>query len=148
MSKHPLIVNTEWLAERLEDPNLRIVDATTFLKIPDSEEEEVGMWSGRDAYNQGHIPGAVFADLMHELSDPEAPLPMTVPPQILAITVRKSMVCKLFIIKARSIIRILKILSHPLSNCPNQSILTRKKDRCCDQTLTNTFSKEIKIMSV
>ncbi|WP_423800724.1 sulfurtransferase [Neobacillus sp. SAB-20_R2A] len=81
MSKHPLIVNTEWLAERLEDPNLRIVDATTFLKIPDSEKEEVGMWSGRDAYNQGHIPGAVFADLMHELSDPEAPLPMTVPPR-------------------------------------------------------------------
>ncbi len=81
MSKHPLIVTTEWLAERLGDPHLRILDATTFLKIPDKEGEEVGMWSGRDSYNQGHIPGAVFADLMNELSDPNAPLPMTVPPR-------------------------------------------------------------------
>jgi len=81
MNKHPLIVNTEWLAERLEDPNLRILDATTFLKMPDKENEEVGMWSGRDAYNQGHIPGAVYADLMNELSDPKAPLPMMVPPR-------------------------------------------------------------------
>lgn len=78
---HPLIVNTEWLAERMEDPNLRILDATTFLKISDKEGEDVGMWPGRDAYNQGHIPGAVYADLMKELSDPEAPLPMTVPPR-------------------------------------------------------------------
>lgn len=81
MSKHPLIVNTEWLAERLEDPNLRIVDATTFLKIPDKEGEDVGMWSGKDSYNEGHIPGAVYADLMNELSDPNAPIPMTVPPR-------------------------------------------------------------------
>lgn len=81
MSKHPLIVNTEWLAERLEDPNLRIVDATTFLKIPDKEGEDVGMWSGKDSYNEGHIPGAVYADLMNDLSDPSAPLPMTVPPR-------------------------------------------------------------------
>ncbi|WP_077212821.1 sulfurtransferase [Bacillus dakarensis] len=81
MSKHPLIVNTEWLAARLEDPNLRIIDATTFLKMPEKEGEQVGMWSGRDAYNKGHIPGAVYADLMNELSDPEASLPMTVPPR-------------------------------------------------------------------
>lgn len=81
MNKYPLIVNTEWLAQRLEDSNLRILDATTFLKIPDKEGEETGMWSGRDAYNQGHIPGAVYADLMNELSNPESPLPMTVPPR-------------------------------------------------------------------
>lgn len=81
MSKHPLIVKTEWLAERLEDPKLRILDATTFLKMPDKDNGQVGMWSGKDAYNEGHIPGAVYADLMHELSDPNAPLPMTVPPR-------------------------------------------------------------------
>jgi len=81
MSKNPLIVNTEWLAARLDDLDLRIIDATTFLKMPEKEGEQVGMWSGQDAFNQGHIPGAVYADLMNELSDPEAPLPMTVPPR-------------------------------------------------------------------
>ncbi|MBD8070161.1 sulfurtransferase [Bacillus sp. PS06] len=81
MSKHPLIVTTEWLSERLEDQALRIIDASTFLKIPDKEGEEVGMWSGKDSYNEGHIPGAVYADLMNELSDPNSPIPMTVPPR-------------------------------------------------------------------
>jgi len=80
MGKHPLIVDTEWLAERLEDPHLRLLDATTFLKIPE-KEGETGIWSGRDAYNEGHIPGAVFADLLNELSDPDAELPFTVPPR-------------------------------------------------------------------
>mgnify|MGYP001198264015 CR=1 FL=1 len=80
MEKHPLIVDTNWLAERLDDPKLRIIDATTFLKIPENGGE-TGIWSGRDAYEKGHIPGAVFADLLTDLSDPEAKLPMTVPPR-------------------------------------------------------------------
>ena len=40
---HPeLLVETEWLAQHLDDPNLRIVDCDT-----------------RDAYRRAHIPGAV-----------------------------------------------------------------------------------------
>ena len=35
--------------------------------------------SGREGYDAGHIPGAAFADLITELSDPTSGLPFTVP---------------------------------------------------------------------
>jgi thiosulfate/3-mercaptopyruvate sulfurtransferase len=47
------IVSPEWLHEHLDDPNLRIVDFRWYL---------LG-GKGRDAYDRGHIPGAVFVDL-------------------------------------------------------------------------------------
>ena len=47
------IVSPEWLREHLDDANLRIVDFRWYL---------LG-GKGRDAYAQGHIPGAVFVDL-------------------------------------------------------------------------------------
>lgn len=78
MSKVPLIVTTDWLAERLEDPNLRLLDATTFLKAPE-KDGYYDVWSGQAAYEKGHIPGAVFADLYGELSDPDAEYAFTLP---------------------------------------------------------------------
>ncbi|MFF2484655.1 sulfurtransferase [Paenibacillus sp. NPDC058071] len=80
MSHLPLTVDTAWLAERLEDPNLRLLDATTFLQIP-PEGGYYKIWSGREAYDQSHIPGAVFADIYKELSDPDGKYPFTVPTQ-------------------------------------------------------------------
>jgi thiosulfate/3-mercaptopyruvate sulfurtransferase len=47
------IVSAEWLREHLDDPNLRVVDFRWYL---------LG-GKGRKAYEQGHIPGAVFVDL-------------------------------------------------------------------------------------
>jgi len=47
------IVSSEWLHEHLDDPNIRIVDIRWSL---------LG-GAGRDAYERGHIPGAVFVDL-------------------------------------------------------------------------------------
>ena len=53
------------LAARLDDPaaaqRLRVVDVRWYLNRPDA---------GRAAYDAGHIPGAVFADLETDLSDP------------------------------------------------------------------------------
>ncbi len=74
----PLIIDTDWLAERLDDSNLRLIDATTFLKIPE-DGGYYDVWSGREAYDKGHIPGAVFADLLNDFSDPDAKYPFTVP---------------------------------------------------------------------
>lgn len=74
----PLIVDSAWLASRLDDPNLRLLDATTFLSIPDKDGEP-GLWSGEEAFAQEHIPGAVFADILNNFSDRDAPLPMTIP---------------------------------------------------------------------
>jgi len=74
----PLLVSTDWLAERLNDPNLRLLDATTFLERPE-DGGYYHVYSGREAYNKGHIPGAVYADLYNELSDPDAAYTFTVP---------------------------------------------------------------------
>lgn len=64
------LVSTAWLAERLGDPNLRVVDATLPL---------VGQpGHGRDSYVAGHIPGAVFFDI-NAIADPDTDLPHMLP---------------------------------------------------------------------
>ncbi|MCA0971367.1 sulfurtransferase [Halobacillus litoralis] len=76
MQQPPLFVSTDWLEERLDDPKLRIVDATTYLKpTPDGPE----IWSGEETYKENHIPSAVFADLMNDFSDPDSGLGFTKP---------------------------------------------------------------------
>ena len=59
------VVGADWLEQRLGHPQLRVVDATVILD-PDSWEAR----SGRASYREAHIPGAVFIDLVEELSDP------------------------------------------------------------------------------
>ncbi len=66
----PTLVDTAWLADRLGDPGVRIVDATWHLPTVDRE--------GIEDYNEGHIPGAVFWDL-DAIADPDDPLPHMVP---------------------------------------------------------------------
>ncbi|HWV84285.1 MAG TPA: sulfurtransferase [Capillimicrobium sp.] len=78
MDDLPLLVDGDWLQARLDDPNLRLLDATTHLKFPGPDE--VILTPGRESYEREHIPGAVFADLLGDLADPDAPLPITVPP--------------------------------------------------------------------
>lgn len=64
------LVSTGWLAERLSDRNLRIVDATLPL---------VGQAGhGRDSYLAGHIPGAVFFDI-NAIADLNTDLPHMLP---------------------------------------------------------------------
>lgn len=56
------IVSAAWLAERAEHPGLRIADVRWALTGP----------AGRERYEEGHLPGAVFLDAEHELSSPGA----------------------------------------------------------------------------
>lgn len=49
------LVSTEWLAESLRDPNVRIVDATYI--VPGGVEK------ARQFYAEAHVPGAVFFDI-------------------------------------------------------------------------------------
>lgn len=64
------VVSTAWLAERLGDPGVRVVDATLPL---------VGQpGHGRDFYAAGHIPGAVFFDI-NAIADPDTDLPHMLP---------------------------------------------------------------------
>lgn len=79
MSSIPALVDTDWLAEHSEDPNLTIVDATTFLNRPAGDGARVAE-SGRSTYERAHIPGAVFADLLLEFADQESGKYFTVLP--------------------------------------------------------------------
>lgn len=56
------------MAQHLDDPDLRVVDATVQVKLWPFPRVR----SGRRAYRRSHIPGAAFADLL-DLSDPGAP---------------------------------------------------------------------------
>jgi len=79
---HPeSLVSTAWLAERLDSPDLRVVDGTYYLPV-----------QGRNAraeYNSCHIPGAVFFDI-DEIADTTSPLPHMLPsPEKFSSRVRK-----------------------------------------------------------
>lgn len=68
------VVSTQWLEEHLDDDDLVVVDATV-----EFDADSGAPRSGRDAWKQSHIPGAVFADLLSELSDPDAGIPLMAP---------------------------------------------------------------------
>jgi thiosulfate/3-mercaptopyruvate sulfurtransferase len=65
------LVSTEWLAQRLDDPHLRVIDASWYL--PDMKRDH------RAEYEAQHIPGAVFFDI-DEMSDHSTSLPHMMPP--------------------------------------------------------------------
>ncbi len=54
------VVSVEWLDRHLAHPDLRVADVRWSLAGP----------PGRDLYDAGHIPGAVFLDADRELSSP------------------------------------------------------------------------------
>jgi thiosulfate/3-mercaptopyruvate sulfurtransferase len=64
------MVTTAWLAERLGDPAVQVVDATWYM--PGEEG------SGAVEYAAGHIPGAVFFDI-DEIADRATDLPHMLP---------------------------------------------------------------------
>jgi len=65
-STTPYLVETEWLEEHIDDPNIRILECTTFVR---ASEDGYRMESGLEEWKKGHIPGSVFADLSTDLSD-------------------------------------------------------------------------------
>lgn len=65
------LVSTQWLADHIKNPDLRILDASWYLPQ-----------MGRDAkaeYDAAHIPGARFFDI-DDVSDHRSDLPHMVPP--------------------------------------------------------------------
>src|SRR5665811_2524850 len=75
--RHPeALASTAWLAERLGDPTVRIVDLRYGVRA--GADGTFHGASGHDAYSQGHIPGALFVDFVADLSDPDDPIPMNI----------------------------------------------------------------------
>jgi len=65
------LVSTDWLASHLQDPDLRLLDASWYL--PNMNR------NAREEYGAEHIPGARFFDI-DEISDHGSDLPHMVPP--------------------------------------------------------------------
>src|SRR5262245_19455481 len=66
--RHPeFLAETEWLEAHLDDPTLIVLDCTTHL-IPDPKTAYT-IRSGRQDFENGHIPGAQFVDMQADLSD-------------------------------------------------------------------------------
>lgn len=72
------LVSTQWLADHLGAAHLVVLDASVAnFTRPDGK---VGYLSGHEQYLlDGHIPGAIFADVIDELSDPDGAYPFTRP---------------------------------------------------------------------
>lgn len=72
------LVSTQWLADHLGADGLLVVDASVASHVrPDGR---AGYLSGHEQYVLGgHVPGAVFAELIDEFSDPDGAHPFTRP---------------------------------------------------------------------
>lgn len=58
------VVSVDWLSERVNHDDLRVVDVRWFLNEPER---------GADEYARGHIPKAIFLDLETDLSAADGP---------------------------------------------------------------------------
>ena len=75
-TRSAFVVSPEWLEQRLEDPTVRIVDASWYLPAQNRDPKA--------EYAAAHIPGAVFHD-QDAIADLSSGLPHTVPsPQAFA----------------------------------------------------------------
>jgi thiosulfate/3-mercaptopyruvate sulfurtransferase len=75
------LVSTEWLADHLEAPDIRIVDGSFYLPAQKRNP--------RAEYESQHIPGAVFFDI-DEIADTTSSLPHMLPsPEKFSARVRK-----------------------------------------------------------
>ena len=70
MTTQPL-VTTDWLAANLNDPRIRIVDIRGHVAPPTDPLPHY--YNHRADYVKGHIPGAVFVDWVHEITNPDDP---------------------------------------------------------------------------
>lgn len=62
---HLRLVDPHWLRGRLDDPSIRVVDATVHLTF---DADGAHTESGRETYREAHIPGAGFLDQLVDLT--------------------------------------------------------------------------------
>lgn len=77
-----MIVTTDWLAEHLNDPDVRVVDIRGYVvtRPVGPGVEEADYRGARDEYLAGHIPGAVYIDWTRDIIDPADPVPVQIAP--------------------------------------------------------------------
>lgn len=82
MHSSELIITTDELAERFNDPNIRVVDIRGYVITSQVEPgvEEARYRGAPEEYAAGHIPGAVFVDWTKDIVDPDDPVPAQIAP--------------------------------------------------------------------
>src|ERR687890_2368370 len=76
------LAQTEWLAEHLNDPDLRVVDIRGYVNKRDlgNGRQEAEYLPARVEYDKAHLPGAVYVDWTRDITDPDDPVPAQVAP--------------------------------------------------------------------
>jgi thiosulfate/3-mercaptopyruvate sulfurtransferase len=70
MERADLLVETTWLAEHLNDPQIRIVDMRGYVRTVEHDGVQDALYIGAlDEYARGHIPGAVYIDWSSDIVD-------------------------------------------------------------------------------
>ena len=82
MDNRDPLVDTGWLQDHLEDPDLRVVDIRGYVKKTDLGDGRQGAeyLPAREEYDESHVPGAVFVDWTRDITDPDDPVPAQVSP--------------------------------------------------------------------
>ena len=81
------LTTTDWLAEHLEDPNVRLVDIRGYVRKTDlGDGRQKAEYTGaREEYEDAHIPGTVYVDWTSDITDPDDPVPAQLaPPELFA----------------------------------------------------------------
>ena len=75
-----LLVSTEWLAEHLNDPDVRVADIRGYVATRQVAPgvEQADYRGARDEYLAAHIPGAVYIDWTTDIIDPDDPVPVQI----------------------------------------------------------------------
>ncbi len=73
---------TGWLAQHLDEPDLRVVDIRGYVKKKDLGEgrQEAEYLGAREEYESSHVPGAVYLDWTSDITDPDDPVPAQLAP--------------------------------------------------------------------
>jgi thiosulfate/3-mercaptopyruvate sulfurtransferase len=71
------LVSTQWLADHLDDPQLRIFDCTVYMGY--DPKSGLTVRAGYDEYKSAHIPSASFLNLFEDLSDQDSDIYFMMP---------------------------------------------------------------------
>ncbi len=71
------LVDTDWLAENLGHPALRIIDMRGYVKtaLLDDGKQQAQYLGAADEYAAEHIPGATYIDWTKDIINPDDPVP-------------------------------------------------------------------------
>jgi thiosulfate/3-mercaptopyruvate sulfurtransferase len=79
------LVSTDWLAEHLDDPRIRVLDIRGYVSTRPVEPgvEEATYRGAPEEFEAGHIPGSAFVDWTKDIINPDDPVPAQIAPPAL-----------------------------------------------------------------